>query len=183
MRQAPCILIAILLAGCTRSNMDSQPKYHEYKRGQLFSNGRVLQAPPAGTVARDDAARAEETRQRPPLTASLLARGREQYDVFCSPCHDRIGSGHGIIVQRGMPEPASLHEQRLRGSTDQRLFDVISNGYGAMYAHGDRIRPRDRWAIVAYIRALQLSQHAAVTDLPSDVRTRMMTEDNPDKTP
>ncbi len=173
------ILVSVLLAGCTRSNMDSQPKYHEYEPGQLFTNGRVLQSPPAGTIARDDAARAEETRQRPALTAPLLARGQEQYDVFCSPCHDRIGSGHGIVVQRGMPEPASLHEQRLRDASDQRLFDVISNGYGAMYAHGDRIRPRDRWAIVAYIRALQLSQHASVTDVPSDVRNRMMTEKMP----
>jgi len=179
MHRPLCILIVVLLAGCTRSNMDSQPKYHEYEPAQLFSNGRVLQAPPAGTVARDDAARDVETGQRPSLTRNLLARGREQYDVFCSPCHDRIGSGRGIVVQRGMPEPASLHVQRLRDSSDQRLFDVISNGYGAMYAHGDRIRPRDRWAIVAYVRALQLSQHAAVTDLPSDVRTRMMTEKTP----
>jgi mono/diheme cytochrome c family protein len=182
MRRALGILVVILLAGCTRSNMDSQPKYHEYEPGRLFSNGRVLQAPPAGTVARDDGARAEEIRQRPALTPRLLARGREQYNVYCSPCHDRTGSGRGIVVQRGMPEPASLHDQRLRDSTDQRLFDVISNGYGAMYAHGDRIRPRDRWAIVAYIRALQLSQHATVADLPSDVRTRMTTE-TPDKTP
>lgn len=179
MHRPLCILIVVLLAACTRSNMDSQPKYHEYEPGQLFSNGRVLQAPPPGTVARDDAARAMEAGQRPALTANLLARGREQYDVFCSPCHDRIGNGRGIVVQRGMPEPASLHEQRLRELSDQWLFDVISNGYGAMYAHGDRIRPRDRWAIVAYIRALQLSQHAAVTDLPSDVRTRMMTEKTP----
>ena len=177
------ILIAVLLAGCTRSNMDSQPKYHEYEPGKLFSNGRVLQAPPMGTVARDDAARAVEITQRPAVTAALLARGREQYDVFCSPCHDRIGSGFGIVVQRGMPRPPSLHEQRLRDSNDQRFFDVISKGYGTMYAHGDRIRPRDRWAIVAYIRALQLSQHAALTDLPSDIRSRMMTEKTPDKTP
>src|SRR5690348_14892068 len=118
MRRALGILVVILLAGCTRSNMDSQPKYHEYEPGRLFSNGRVLQAPPAGTVARDDGARAEEIRQRPALTPRLLARGREQYNVYCSPCHDRTGSGRGIVVQRGMPEPASLHDQRLRDSTD-----------------------------------------------------------------
>jgi len=159
--------------------MDSQPRYSEYEPGGLFSNGRILQAPPPGTVARDDAARIEEARQKPAMTAQLLARGREQYDVFCSPCHDRTGSGHGIVVQRGMPEPASLHDHRLRNADDQHFYDVISNGYGAMYAHGDRIRPRDRWAIVAYIRALQLSQHATVADLPDDVRDRMMSEKSP----
>ena len=179
MRQAVCILLAVLAAGCTRSNMDSQPKYHEYEPGGLFSNGRVLQAPPQGTVARDDAARIEEARQKPAVTEQILARGREQYDVFCSPCHDRTGSGHGIVVQRGMPAPASLHGQRLRDADDQHFYDVISNGYGAMYAHGDRIRPRDRWAIVAYIRALQLSQHAAVADLPSDVKNRLVSEKSP----
>ena len=106
-------------------------------------------------------------------------RGHAQYDVFCSPCHDRVGNGRGIVVQRGMPQPESFHDQRLRSADDQHFYDVISNGYGAMYAHGDRIRPRDRWAIVAYVRALQLSQHAAVADLPPDVRKRMTTEKSP----
>ena len=173
MRLPLCILVCVLVAGCTRSNMDSQPKYHEYEQGQLFSNGRVLQTPPAGTMARDDAERVEEAKTKPALTAALLARGREQYDIFCSPCHDRTGSGHGIIVQRGMPQPTSLHDQRLRSADNQHFYNVISNGYGAMYAHGDRIRPRDRWAIVGYIRALQLSQHAAVADLPPDLREGM----------
>jgi cytochrome c5 len=179
MRRLLCVLLGVLAAGCTRSNMDSQPKYHEYEQGGLFSNGRVLQAPPAGTIARDDAERAQEAKTRPALTAALLARGREQYDIFCSPCHDRTGRGRGIVVQRGMPQPTSLHDQRLRSADDQHLYDVISDGYGAMYAHGDRIRPRDRWAIVSYIRALQLSQHAAVTDLPSDVRDRISAEKPP----
>ena len=179
MRRTIFILLCVLIAGCTRSNMDSQPKYHEYEPGALFRNGRVLQAPPAGTLARDDAARVEEAKTRPPLTDQLLARGHAQYDVFCSPCHDRVGNGRGIVVQRGMPQPESFHDQRLRSADDQHFYDVISNGYGAMYAHGDRIRPRDRWAIVAYVRALQLSQHAAVADLPPDIRNRMTTEKSP----
>jgi mono/diheme cytochrome c family protein len=179
MRRTIFILFCVLIAGCTRSNMDSQPKYHEYEPGALFRNGRVLQAPPAGTVARDDAARIEEAKTRQPLTDQLLARGHAQYDVFCSPCHDRVGNGRGIVVQRGMPQPESFHDQRLRSVDDQHFYDVISNGYGAMYAHGDRIRPRDRWAIVAYVRALQLSQHAAVADMPPDVRKRMTTEKSP----
>jgi mono/diheme cytochrome c family protein len=170
------LLMFVLVAGCTRSNMDSQPKYHEYETGGLFRNGRVLQAPVAGTVARGDLARADEAKQRPALTAQLLARGREQFDVFCQPCHDRTGSGHGMVVQRGFPQPPSFDDDKLRGADDQHLFDVITNGYGVMYAHRDRIRPRDRWAIVAYIRALQLSQRAALADVPPEEQTRLNQE-------
>ena len=173
------LLIVVALAGCTHSNMDSQPKYHEYEPGGLFRDGKVLQAPVAGTVARGDLARRQDVTQRPEVTAELLHRGRTEYDVYCSPCHDRAGTGAGIVVQRGFPKPASLHDERLRSATDQHLFDVITHGYGAMYAHGDRVEPRDRWAIVAYIRALQLSQHAALADLPADVQTRMAIETKP----
>jgi mono/diheme cytochrome c family protein len=172
-------LVCLALAGCTRSNMDSQPKYHEYEPSRLFANGRVLQAPVPGTVARGDLARAVEVRQRPAVTAQLLARGREQYDVFCSPCHDRVGTGDGIVVQRGMPRPQSLHDERMRAADDQHFYDVISNGYGVMYAHGDRVRPRDRWAIVAYIRALQLSRHASLADLTAEERSRLGAETAP----
>jgi mono/diheme cytochrome c family protein len=173
MRRTTSILLLCLTAACTRSNMDSQPKYHEYEPAGLFPNGRVLQSPVAGTVARGDLVRAEEAGRKPAVTAQLLARGRDQYDVFCSPCHDRAGTGDGIIVRRGFPRPASLHEHRLRTTDDQHLADVIAQGYGVMYAFADRVRPADRWAIVAYIRALQLSQHAALTDVPPDERTTM----------
>jgi mono/diheme cytochrome c family protein len=167
------IVLCLAAAGCTRSNMDSQPKYHEYESSQLFENGRVLQAPVAGTVARDDLARAEETANKPTITAELLAHGHEQYNAFCSPCHDRAGNGRGIVVERGMPQPASFHEQRLRDADDQYFFDTITNGYGAMYSYSARIRPRDRWAIIAYLRALQLSQHVAVADLPDDLKVKL----------
>ncbi len=150
--------------------MDSQPKYSEYQPSELFANGRVVQAPVAGTVARDDPARESEATEKPALAAQLLARGRAQYDVFCSPCHDRVGTGNGIIVQRGFPRPASLHDERLRSADDQHFIDAMARGYGAMYAFADRVRPRDRWAIVAYIRALQLSQHAQVADVPDAQR-------------
>jgi mono/diheme cytochrome c family protein len=179
MRAVAPLLICALAAACTRSNMDSQPKYHEYEAAGLFRNGRVLQAPVPSTVARGDLKVVEEIAQRPPLTPELLRRGREQYDVFCAPCHDRVGSGRGIVVQRGMPRPASLHDEQQRALTDQHLFDVISGGFGAMYAHGDRVRPRDRWAIVAYVRVLQLSQHAALNDAPLDVQTRLAIEMTP----
>jgi cytochrome c5 len=159
--------------------MDSQPKYHEYEPGALFSNGRVLQAPVAGTVARGDLALADEARTKPAVTMSLLARGREQYDVFCSPCHDRAGTGRGMVVQRGMPKPRSFNDERLRQADDQHFYDVITKGYGAMYAHGDRIRPGDRWAIIAYIRALQLSQHASLDDVPPEVKAKLLAEPPP----
>jgi mono/diheme cytochrome c family protein len=160
MMRPVALLFCVLLAACTRSNMDSQPKYHEYEPG-------ALREPVAGTVARGDLARADEARQKPPATAQLLSRGHEQYDIYCAPCHDRVGTGYGIVVQRGMTKPPSLHDARLRDADDQHLFDVITRGYGVMYAHADRVRPRDRWAIVAYIRALQLSQHATFADLPA----------------
>src|SRR5689334_12276276 len=120
------LLIGGLVAGCTRSNMDSQPKYHQYEPGKLFRDGKVLQAPVRGTVARGDPARTDEASKRPALTAELLARGHEQYDVFCSPCHDRTGSGHGIVVQRGFPEPTSFHDNKLRTANDQHYFDAVT---------------------------------------------------------
>jgi len=174
MRNGPAIFVlcAALLA-CTRSNMDDQPKYQEYEPAPLFRNGRVLQAAPEGTVARGDAARFRDETERPPVSAQLLARGRERYDVFCSPCHDRVGGGEGIVVRRGFPRPPSLHDERLRQTGDQHLFDVIARGFGAMYAFGDRVQARDRWAIVAYIRALQLSRHALLSDLPPEERARL----------
>jgi mono/diheme cytochrome c family protein len=173
MKRAAALLLVFALMACTRSNMDSQPKYHEYEPGGLFRDGKVLQSPVPGTVARGDLDRTAEASQKPALTAALLGRGREQYDIFCTPCHDRAGTGDGIVVQRGFPHPQSLHSDSQRALTDQRLFNVISNGAGTMYAHGDRIRPRDRWAIVAYIRALQLSQHAALTDVPAEARSTL----------
>lgn len=176
MRGRLSIAICILAAACTRSNMDSQPKYHEYEEGGLFENGRVLQAPVPSTVARGDLARADEIKDKPAVAMDLLRRGREQFNIFCSPCHDRTGSGHGVIVQRGMPQPWDFHAEPLRTAEDQRFFDAISKGYGAMYGYADRIRPRDRWAIVAYIRALQLSRHAALSDVPAEERSQLLAE-------
>jgi mono/diheme cytochrome c family protein len=166
-------LLFCLLVACTRSNMDSQPKYQEYEPAGLFSDRRVLQAPVPGTIARGDLVRAKEITQKPQITAQLLARGREQYDVFCSPCHDRAGTGNGVIVQRGFPRPASLDEERLRAADDQHFIDAITRGYGAMYGFADRLEPRDRWAVVAYLRALQLSRHAALADLPAEERAAL----------
>jgi mono/diheme cytochrome c family protein len=163
----------LALGGCSRSNMDSQPKYHQYERGDLFRSGTVLQVPPEGAVARDDLSREQEARQKPKVDITLLARGREQFEIYCSPCHDRTGSGNGIVVQRGMPRPPSYHDPRLRAAPDQHFFDVITHGYGAMYSYAARVSPRDRWAIAAYIRALQLSQHASLNEVPDDERKKL----------
>jgi mono/diheme cytochrome c family protein len=178
-RRAALLMLCAVLAGCTRSNMDSQPKYDEYKPAGLFRDGKTLQAPPEGAVARDDLARAAEAKQKPAVTKELLARGRERYNIYCSPCHDRVGTGRGMIVERGMPQPPSFHDPRLIAAEDQHFYDVISNGFGAMYAYGDRVRPRDRWAIVAYLRALQFSQHAELSQLNAEDRAHLTAETKP----
>ena len=166
------VALAMSLAACDQ-NMEIQPKYSQYSRAPLFRGG-VLRRPPAGTVARDDLARDAEIRTRPPLTAELFTRGQERFEIFCRPCHGQTGDGNGIIVQRGMPHPTSYHDDRLRTADDQHFFDVMTNGYGAMYSYASRVPPRDRWAIVAYIRALQLSRHASIDDLPAEERAKLL---------
>jgi mono/diheme cytochrome c family protein len=173
MKRAAVLLFCLLAGGCDQF-MDVQPKYREYEPAPLFRNGRVLQAPVDGTVARGDLARAPT--DRPVLTPTLLARGREQFDIFCSPCHDRLGTANGMVVQRGMPQPPSYHIDRLRTADDQHFYDVITHGYGAMYSFASRVAPADRWAIVAYIRALQLSQNAALDDVPAQERQRLQAQ-------
>ncbi len=177
MRRLAIILVsgAALAGGCGQ-NMEDQPKYDQYEPAPLFKNGRVLQAPAAGTIARGDLARWAQGNEKPPLTRELLVRGRAQHDVFCAPCHSRTGDGIGMIVKRGMPQPPSYHSERLRKATDQHVYDVISNGYGVMYAYKSRIARRDRWAIVAYLRALQLSQNAGLEDVPETDRKRLLSE-------
>ncbi|WOH83306.1 cytochrome c [Bradyrhizobium sp. BEA-2-5] len=172
MKGAWLLASALLLAGCDQ-NMDAQPRYNEYGRAPLF-RGSALRNPPAGAVDRDALAEQAAVRNKPPLTAALLERGHQRFDIFCLPCHGANGDGNGIIVERGMPRPTSYHAERLRNAEDQHLFDVISNGYGAMYSYGARVPPRDRWAIVAYIRALQLSRHASIDDVPADQRGKLV---------
>jgi mono/diheme cytochrome c family protein len=108
------------------------------------------------------------------LTPALLARGRERFDTICAVCHDRTGSGNGMVVQRGFPQPPSFHVDRLRNAPIGHFYDVITNGYGVMYPYADRVEPEDRWAIAAYIRALQLSHNAKLPDI--DPRDRAILE-------
>ncbi|HWP65864.1 MAG TPA: cytochrome c [Candidatus Limnocylindria bacterium] len=177
------LLLAAGLGGC-RQDMHDQPVYEALEASAFFADGRASRPPVEGTVARDalpaDALEltgkhdgAFVARAPIALDAAVLARGRERYDVFCSPCHDRVGTGEGMIVQRGYRRPPSLHEARLRDAADGYLFDVITNGFGVMPSYGPQIPPRDRWAIVGYVRALQLSQNAPASLLTAEERARL----------
>jgi len=109
----------------------------------------------------------------PPVTLALLERGQQRFRIYCTPCHSELGDGHGMIVQRGFPPPPSYHIDRLRAAPVEHFYDVITHGYGAMYSYANRVQPADRWAIAAYIRALQLSQHASIDDVPTDQRGKL----------
>jgi mono/diheme cytochrome c family protein len=171
-RLALALTLMLPLAACDQ-NMSDQKKYNEYKTAELFRNGGVLQSPAEGTVARGDLEREAALRAPPRLTAALLQHGRERYDIFCAACHGYAGNGDGIVVQRGMPAPDSLNGDRLRAVDDRHIVDVITSGQGIMYGFAQRVPPQDRWAITAYIRALQLSQHAQLADLPPAEHTRL----------
>jgi len=115
----------------------------------------------------------ETAPQAPALTPALLERGQERFRIFCTPCHSELGDGHGMIVHRGFPPPPSYHTQRLRDAPVQHFYDVITNGYGAMYPFADRVQPADRWAIAAYIRALQRSQNATLSQVSPACRGKL----------
>ena len=175
--------IVALLAGC-RLDMHIQPKYLPYEPTSFFSDGRSERQPVAGTVARGQLRVDEllysgtengvESNRFPfPITRADLERGRERYNIYCTPCHDYTGSGHGMIVQRGFPQPPSYHIQRLRDAPVGHFYQVMTNGFGAMYSYAARIDPADRWRIAAYIRVLQLSENAKVDDVPEADRAKL----------
>lgn len=156
---------ALLLSGCGVS-MTTQPKYDTYAPSRFWDDGASARPIPANTVAQGDLKLDEQANTPPTVTEALLARGQERFDAFCSPCHGLSGYGDGIIVQRGFPAPPSYHQDKLRDAPSQHFFDVITNGHGVMYSYADRVPPADRWAIIAYIRALQLSQNATAALAP-----------------
>ena len=154
MRRAAVIAL-LLLAGCHQNlTMSNQKKLHEWERSNVFRNGKVLQVPPQGSVSREQDV-ADVLAQKPPMTLALVQRGRERFNAFCSECHGFGGDADGMVVQRGFPRPPSFHEARLVNAPDEHFVDVITHGYGVMYSYADRVPPADRWAIAAYIRALQ----------------------------
>jgi hypothetical protein len=175
--------IAMLVAGC-RLDMHVQPKYLPYEPTNFFGDGRSERQPVAGTVARGHL-RLDELLYTGkengvladkfpfPITRADLERGRERYNIYCTPCHDYAGTGDGMIVQRGFPPPPSFHIDRLRNAPAGHYFDVMTNGFGAMYNYAARIEPEDRWRIAAYVRVLQMSRHATVEDVPAAERQKL----------
>jgi mono/diheme cytochrome c family protein len=175
MRIALAIALLLLLGSCDQ-NMSAQKKLPPYRPSSLFG-GFAMLTPAPGSVARD--AQPDTAPQPPAITADLLARGKDRFQIYCTPCHSAVGDGRGMVVQRGFPAPPSFHIDRLRAAPASHFYDVITSGYGAMYAYAERVAPADRWAIIAYIRALQASQHTAVASLPPDQQQALSQEAAP----
>ncbi len=179
-RRAVLALLMLAALGC-RQDMHDQPRFEPLERSSFFENRRAGRLQVAGTVARGELNEDEHLHTGfvgddlaatfPfAMTAQDLARGRERFDIMCSPCHGRVGHGDGMVVERGFRRPPTYHSERLRETPPGHLFDVMTNGLGAMGDFSDRLTVEDRWRIAAYIRALQLSQAAEIGELPTDLR-------------
>ncbi|MEZ4295645.1 MAG: cytochrome c [Polyangiaceae bacterium] len=167
-----------LFSAC-RQDMFDQPRYEPLEASSLFGDGASARRPPRGTVSREDlrgdtalwggvdASGAFVSTPPVPVTMDLVRRGEERFGIFCTPCHGFLGDGHGMIVQRGYKAPPSFHTDRLRRQPTGYFVDVMANGFGVMPGYAARIAPEDRWAIAAYIGALQLSQSAPLGELPA----------------
>jgi mono/diheme cytochrome c family protein len=177
------IAVTLVTSGCRR-DMQDQPKYTPLRASSFFPDDRSARPLVEGTVARghlgDDTlletgkiGNDDATVFPFAVDARVLARGRERYDIYCSPCHGRTGAGNGMVVQRGFRHPPSYHDERLRNAPVGHFVDVMTNGFGAMADYRQQVEPRDRWAIAAYIRALQLSEHATIADVPENERGRL----------
>jgi hypothetical protein len=170
------ILVLLVLVGC-RQDMHDQPRFKPLAESDFYADLRSARPPVEGTVARgqlheDSYLYSGKIGNNPgdympfPVTEDVLVRGRERFNIYCAPCHSRVGDGNGMIVQRGYRAPPSFHTERLRKAPLGYFFDVMTGGFGAMPDYASQIPPRDRWTIVAYIRALQLSQEATTSDVP-----------------
>ena len=175
------IILALTLAGCTMT-MRFQPRVNPMAENDFYANNSAARPPVADTVARgysQTEASAEMTAQNiseafpDGVTLEELERGQQRYDIYCSPCHDRVGTGNGMIVQRGFNKPTSFHDDRLRASPPVYYYSAMTNGFGSMPSYANRIDPLDRWRIAAYIQALQLSQHAELSDVPEAERSKL----------
>jgi mono/diheme cytochrome c family protein len=177
--------LLFVCAGC-RQDMHVQPRYNPFDPTDFFDDGQSARMPVAGTVPRGELTlgpqellytgkeNGQPATEFPfPITKEVVERGQQRFNIYCSPCHGLGGDGDGMIVQRGFRRPPSFHEDRLRTAPPGHFFDVITNGFGVMYPYGYRVAPRDRWAIIAYIRALQLSRQVSVNDLTADERTKL----------
>ena len=184
-----CVLLA---AGC-RQDMQDQPRFKPLRSNPMFDDGGSARPLVEGTVPRAPASfrpswLAAPAKPTPvlevndpskvtefpfPVTANVLDRGQERFNIYCAVCHGRVGDGRGMVVQRGFRQPPSYHIDRLRAAPIGHFYDVVTNGFGAMPSYGEQVTPQDRWAIIAYIRALQLSQHAPVSDVPLEKRGKL----------
>jgi hypothetical protein len=178
--------VCLGLLAC-QQKMADQPRYKPLAKSDFFDDARASRPLVEGTVARgylqaDEYFYTGKTNGKPvdrfpfPVTKNTLLRGQDRYNIFCSPCHDRVGAGQGMIVRRGYRPPPSFHIDRLRAAPVGYFFDVISHGFGAMPDYAEQIPPGDRWAIVAYIRTLQLSQNASLADVPAQERSALETK-------
>jgi Cytochrome C oxidase, cbb3-type, subunit III len=177
-----CAAAVLLLAhGCRylKQDMANQPKNRALSPSEFFADGRserplVENTVARGAIADDGLFMPKDSNNFPlPVNRELLERGEERYKIFCTPCHGLQGDGNGMIAMRGMKHPPSFHQDRLRQAPNGYFFDNITNGFGAMYGYSAQIPPRDRWAIIAYVRALQLSRNAKVADLPAALRGQL----------
>lgn len=201
MRRLMTLLITlaavVLLTGCFRGmpkkkppihlipDMDTQPKYLPQSEGHFFADDMSMRQPVYGTVARGDLeandslykgvdVNGQPLEHNPlPVTMDLLKQGQKEFNIYCTPCHSKVGDGRGIIVQYNYVPPASFHTDRLRNAPDGHFFDVMTHGLRNMPSYANQVAVRDRWAIVAYIRALQRSQHAPLADIPQDKRNQL----------
>jgi mono/diheme cytochrome c family protein len=176
-----CIIAAwVTCVGC-EPQMGDQPRYEAYEANDFFRDGAAMRPLPLHTVARGQlhanevfftGMRSGKLVAEIPgeLTAARIDRGRERFNIHCAVCHGFSGAGDGMIVQRGFPPPPSFHSDRLRAAPAGHFFDVMTRGYGVMYSYASRVSPEDRWAIVAYVRAIQLSQNATLADVPAAER-------------
>ena len=177
-------LSMLFLAAC-RQDMHDQPKFIPLRPSDFFTDGRSARPLPEGTVARghlnEDVAfftgkgpDGKDLAAFPiAITKDVILRGQQRFNIYCTPCHSRLGDGNGMVVKRGYRHPPSYHIDRLRQAPPGHFFDVITNGFGAMPDYAAQIPPADRWAIVSYIRALQYSQQASINDVPSDARGQL----------
>jgi mono/diheme cytochrome c family protein len=192
------ILLVLSITGCFRGqpskkppihlvhDMDEQPKYKPQSEGVFFEDSSAMRTPVPGTVAQGwlmddigfytgmDSVTGKPLHKSPvEINLTGLQRGQERYNIYCSPCHSRIGDGRGIMVQRGYVPPPSFHDDLIRNYPDGHIFDVISNGIRNMPGYAQQISEEDRWLIVNYLRALQRSQNASIDDIPVELRDKL----------
>jgi mono/diheme cytochrome c family protein len=189
MSRRPALLLAfaVLTGGACRQDMHDQPKYKPYRYSDFFGDDRSERPQVEDTVARGQLHEDDDTylgktgtvfaaRFPMPVTEAVLTRGQERFTIYCTPCHGQTGRGDGYVVQRGYRRPPSFHIDRLRSQPPGYFFDVITNGFGVMPDYASQVPVEDRWAIVAYLRALQLSENVPLAEVPADVQSRLQAE-------